>query len=165
MALVLIWASAAWRHKHTRLTSDAPVNTQPMADAPVFSQMATMPAQSASSTRPERSRLMPAQVDPFAPPPPPAPPTIPKKAAPPPPPPPQAPPLTVRVVGRFQQDDSPAAVYAQEGSVYLSLTQGQLLPSGYMVRKISDAAVEFTHPLLTGSVLLPLPPSPKQEIR
>ncbi len=82
-----------------------------------------------------------------------------------PPPPPEAPDLAVEIVGRMTTVDGKEEVYALHQGQPLKLVTGQILPNGYVVKRMAPDAIEFEYPSMNAMRRVELPPTPKFEVR
>lgn len=78
---------------------------------------------------------------------------------------PEAPDLAVEVVGRMTTVDGKEMVYALHQGQTLELAAGQVLPNGYVVKRMAPDAIEFEYPSMNALRRIELPPTPKFEIR
>jgi hypothetical protein len=76
-----------------------------------------------------------------------------------------APPLNVRFEGRMTSPSGAHLVFASYAGSSVVLAAGQALPNGYIVKSLTDQAVEFVYPALGTTARLDLPVSPNQEVR
>ncbi|MCW5651989.1 MAG: hypothetical protein KIS62_19755 [Ramlibacter sp.] len=61
--------------------------------------------------------------------------------------------------------DGRALVFAVQGNQAVTLSPGVVLPNGYVVRSMTEAAVIFDFPALNTTAKLDIPPAPSYEIR
>ncbi len=83
----------------------------------------------------------------------------------PPPPPPSPPALNLKYAGRMTAPDGKQLVFVMVGDNATELSVGQVLSNGYMIKAISEHAVDLNYPPMNFSVRFDLPAAPKYETR